>query len=49
MLPGNIITIYKEVYKLPELVYEERVSEDVFCFYKKTHYFVAVVVYNSEK
>lgn len=49
MLSKSIIDIYKEVYKLPELVYEEHVSSDVFCFYKRTHYFVVVVVYNSKK
>jgi hypothetical protein len=45
----DVIEIYKRVYELPELLYEEQVSSDFFGFYKKKHYFVIISIYNPNK
>lgn len=42
----DIIDIYKKVYDLPELEYEEQVSKDFFRLYNKKHYFVIISIYN---
>lgn len=43
------IFIYKNIYNLPELIYKEKVSWEFLRFYKKTHYFVIIAIYNPRK
>jgi len=43
------ISVYKEIYNLPEIVLKEQVSDDFLRFYKKVHYFVVIVAYNFKK
>lgn len=42
----NIIDIYKNVYGLPELEYEEQVSKDFFKLCNKKHCFAIISIYN---
>lgn len=49
MITENIIAKYKKIYKLPELEYEERMSNSFFKLCKKKHYFVIVSIYNLKQ
>lgn len=49
MLFEKVIRTYKDIYNLPELIYEEKVSWEFLRFYKKTHYFVIIAIYNPKK
>lgn len=49
MLFEKIISTYKNIYNLPDLMHKEKVAWEFLRFYKKIHYFVIVAVYNSKK
>ena len=49
MITEKIIAKYKKIYELPELEYEERVSDSFFMLCEKKHYFVIISVYNLKK
>ena len=42
----DTIDIYKKVYDLPELEYEEKVKKGFLKLYNKKHYFVIISIYN---
>jgi len=46
MVNESVIAKYKKIYELPELEYEEKVSNEFFELYKKRYYFVIVSIYN---
>lgn len=46
MVTESIISKYKKIYELPELKYEERVSDNFFELCKKKHHFVVISIYN---
>ena len=49
MLFEKVISTYKNIYNLPELIYKEKVTWDFLRFYKKTHYFAVVAICNTKK
>jgi ADP-ribose pyrophosphatase YjhB (NUDIX family)/2-polyprenyl-3-methyl-5-hydroxy-6-metoxy-1,4-benzoquinol methylase len=49
MSPQKLIRIYKKLYCLPSITYNESIPRENFCLYKKRHFFINVSIYNSKK
>jgi ADP-ribose pyrophosphatase YjhB (NUDIX family)/SAM-dependent methyltransferase len=45
----NIISLYRKIYNLPELEYEEQVPDGFLSLYNEKYYFAVVSVYNLKK
>jgi len=49
MMTQSIVAKYKKIYELPELEYEEKVSNKFFELCKRKHFFVIISIYNLKK